>query len=93
MGLANYYRRFIQGYSKKVAALTDLLKKDRKWVWSPFCQEAFGKLKHAVASEPVLRLPDFELPFEVHTDASDRALGGVLVQLGPSIRLGACPFS
>lgn len=82
LGLANYYRRFIQGYSKKVAALTDLLKKDRKWVWSADCQEAFDNLKQAVASQPVLRLPDFELPFEVHTDASDRALGGVLVQEG-----------
>lgn len=85
LGLANYYRRFIQGYSKRVAALTDLLKKDRKWVWSTECQEAFDKLKHAVASEPVLRLPDFELPFEVHTDASDRALGGVLVQDVPPV--------
>src|SRR5262249_33768129 len=42
----------------------------------------FEKLKSAVASEPVLRLPDFELPFEVHTDASNRAIGGVLVQEG-----------
>ena len=41
---------------------------------------AFKKLKLAVSSEPVLRLPDFEFPFEMHTDASDRALGGVLVQ-------------
>ena len=44
------------------------------------CQEAFEKLKAAMLSEPVLRLPDFELPFEVHTDASNKAIGGVLVQ-------------
>ena len=80
LGLANYYRKFIQGYSKKVAPLTDLLKKDKKWVWADACQEAFDKLKVAVSSEPVLRLPDFGLPFEVHTDASDKAIGGVLVQ-------------
>ena len=80
LGLANYYRMFIQGYSKKVAPLTDLLKKDKKWVWTDACQEAFDKLKVAVSSEPVLRLPDFWLPFEVHTDAFDKAIGGVLVQ-------------
>lgn len=82
LGLANYYRKFIKGYSKKVAPLTDLLKKDCKWDWSVGCQEAFDNLKVAVSSEPVLRLPDFEIPFEVHTDASDRAIGGVLVQDG-----------
>ena len=46
------------------------------------CQEAFQKIKHVVTSKPVLRFPNFELPFEVHTDASDRAIGGVLVQEG-----------
>ena len=49
LGLANYYRKFIQGYSKKVAPLTDLLKKDKKWVWIDACQEAFDKLKVAVS--------------------------------------------
>lgn len=87
LGLENYYRKliFIKGYSKKVNPLTDLLKKDQKWCWTDECQEAFDKLKSAVASEPVLKLPDFELPFEVHTDASDRAIGGVLVQEGHPI--------
>ena len=80
LGLANYYRNFIQGYFKKVTPLTDLLKKDKKWVWTDACQEAFEKLKATVSSEPVLCLPDFELPFEVHTDAFDKAIGGVLVQ-------------
>lgn len=82
LGLANYYRKFIKGYSKKVSPLTDLLKKDKQWVWSEECQQAFEMLKQAVSTEPVLRLPDFGLPFEVHTDASDRAIGGVLVQEG-----------
>uniref|UniRef100_A0A3Q7EC56 Reverse transcriptase domain-containing protein n=1 Tax=Solanum lycopersicum TaxID=4081 RepID=A0A3Q7EC56_SOLLC len=78
LGLANYYRKFIAGYSKKAAALTDLLKKDTKWVWSEWCDEAFQNLKNAIASEPILKLPDFELPFEVHTDASDKAIGGTM---------------
>ncbi|WMV25448.1 hypothetical protein MTR67_018833 [Solanum verrucosum] len=65
LGLTNYYRKFIAGYSKRAATLTDLLKKDVKWVWSVRCQEAFQNLKEAIASEPILKLPDFELPFEV----------------------------
>ena len=43
---------------------------------------AFEKLKAAISSEPVLKLPNFEEAFEVHTDASDRAIGGMLVQDG-----------
>ncbi|RVW30894.1 Transposon Tf2-12 polyprotein [Vitis vinifera] len=82
LGLANYYRRFIKGYSKMVSPLTDLLKKDNQWDWSMQCQMAFESLKEAISTEPVLRLPDLDLPFEVQTDASDRALGGVLVQEG-----------
>lgn len=81
MCLANYYRRFIAvAYSKKAAALTDLLEKDVKWVWSEKCDTTFQKLKKAIALEPILKLPDFELPFEVHTYASDKAVGVVLVQ-------------
>ena len=58
------------------------MKKERKWEWDAECQAAFQKLKDTIISEPVLRLPDLELSFEVHTDASDMALGGVLVQEG-----------
>uniref|UniRef100_A0A3Q7I1T9 Reverse transcriptase/retrotransposon-derived protein RNase H-like domain-containing protein n=1 Tax=Solanum lycopersicum TaxID=4081 RepID=A0A3Q7I1T9_SOLLC len=79
LGLDNYYRKFITGYSKRVTTLTDLLKKDTKWVWSERCDEAFQNLKEAIASEPILKLPDFQLPFEVHTDASDKEIGGFFV--------------
>ena len=80
LGLANYYRKFIASYSKRAAALKDLLKKDTKCIWSERCDQAFQNLKNAIASEPILKLPDFELPFEVHTDASEKAISGVLVQ-------------
>ena len=82
LGLANYYRRFIKGYSKIVSPLTDLLKKDRAWDWDIECQMAFESLKQAISKEPVLQLPNLDLPFEVQTDALDKALGGVLVQEG-----------
>lgn len=85
LGLANYYRRFIQGYSRRTAPLTDLLKKDRSWAWDDGCQQAFEDLKQAVSTEPVLSLPDFGKEFEVQTDASDFAIGGVLMQDGHPI--------
>ncbi|KAK9148304.1 hypothetical protein Scep_007061 [Stephania cephalantha] len=85
LGLANYYRRFVEGYSRRVAPLTDLLKKDRAWAWTDRCDQAMAELRQVIASEPVLGLPNFDLPFEVHTDASDRALGAVLVQEGHPI--------
>lgn len=80
LGLVNYYRRFIKGYSKRAAPLTDLLKKNIPWDWNEKCQKAFEELKHAVSEEPVLMLPDYSKPFEVQTDASDFAIGGVLMQ-------------
>ncbi|CAA0831752.1 Uncharacterized mitochondrial protein AtMg00860 [Striga hermonthica] len=80
LGLVNCYRRFIQGYSSRAAPLTNLLKKGKPWVWSDECQRAFDDLKVAMSQEPVLALPDFTKPFEVHTDASDFAIRGVLMQ-------------
>ncbi|CAL1372707.1 unnamed protein product [Linum trigynum] len=85
LGLANYYRRFIKGYSNIAAPLTDLLKKNKAWDWSERCQEAFEALKAAVIKEPVLVLPNPTLAYEVQTDASDFAIGGVLMQEGHPI--------
>ena len=87
LGLANYYRKFIVGYSKRAATLTDLLKKDAKCIWVVRYEKAFKNLKEAITSEPILKLPDFELPFEVHTNVSDKAIGGVLVQEGHHVTL------
>jgi archaellum component FlaC len=85
LGLVNYYRRFIKGYSARAAPLTDLLKKSQGWDWSVRSQKAFDELKAAVMKEPVLALPDFNKNFEVQTDASDFAIGGVLMQGGHPI--------
>ncbi|KAL0381912.1 UNVERIFIED_CONTAM: Transposon Tf2-11 polyprotein, partial [Sesamum latifolium] len=62
--------------------MTDLLKKTETWKWTPQCQESFDNLKRAMVTDPVLALPDMSKPFVVETDASDFALGGVLVQDG-----------
>ncbi|KAL0307162.1 UNVERIFIED_CONTAM: Gag-Pol polyprotein [Sesamum radiatum] len=69
-----------QGIFEIVNPLTDLLRKNQKWEWTVACDDAFRSLKQAISSQPVLKLPQFDKPFEVQVDASDRALGGVLVQ-------------
>ena len=80
LGLCNYYRRFILDYSKVAAPLTDLTHKDTPYHWSDHCDQAFLELKKRMTEAPVLAIPDPELPFEVTTDASDFAVGGVLSQ-------------
>ncbi|KAL9252827.1 Retrovirus-related Pol polyprotein from transposon 17.6-like protein [Drosera capensis] len=82
LGLMNYYRRFIKGYSSLAAPLTDLLKKNKTWDWDTRCQQAFNALKEAVMEEPVLALPDHTKSYEVQSDTSDFAIGGVLMQDG-----------
>ncbi|KAL0402123.1 UNVERIFIED_CONTAM: Transposon Tf2-12 polyprotein [Sesamum latifolium] len=82
LGLANYYRRFVKSYSEIARPMTDLLKKTETWNWTPQCQESFDRLKRAMVTDPVLALPDMSKPFVVETDASDFALGGILMQDG-----------
>ena len=80
LGLANYKRRFISGYSTKVTLLAELLKKNKSWVLNEECLKVFKGLKAAVKERSVLTLPDFSKTFEVHTDASNFAIGEVLMQ-------------
>ena len=92
LDLSNYYKQIIKGYSKVSCPLTELLKKARKWDWDKECQVVFHKLKDAITSEPVQRPPDLDFPFEVHTNASDMALRGVLVHEGHPIAFESRKF-
>jgi hypothetical protein len=80
LGLANYYRKFIQNYSGIAAPLTEVTKKDVGFQWGAEQQEAFEMLKKWFTEAPMLRMYDPNQPTRVETDASDKALGAVLAQ-------------
>jgi hypothetical protein len=85
LGLAGYYRRFILNFSKIAKPMTQLLKKEAKFTWSPRCEEAFLTLKKLLTTAPVLAQPDIEKLFDVYCDASGTGIGGVLMQDGRAI--------
>jgi hypothetical protein len=74
LGLTGYYRRFILNFSKIVKPVTELLKKENKYVWSDACDEAFKHLKKLLTTSPVLAQPDTTKPFDVYYDASGISL-------------------
>ena len=80
IGLASYYRRYIPEFSRIAAPLTKLTRKGVGFEWTEECQRAFEELKAALMTEPVLVFPDWNKPFSVYVDASQTAVGGVLVQ-------------
>ncbi|CAI7834188.1 unnamed protein product [Closterium sp. NIES-53] len=80
LGFTNYYNRFVPQYAKIAAPLTDLLKKDTPFKWDTSHQQAMEQLQTALTTAPVLILPDPEKDYVVEADASDQAVGAVLMQ-------------
>eukprot|EP00731_Ephydatia_muelleri_P009248 Em0004g1586a len=81
LGLANYYRRFIEGYSAIAEPLHKLTRKTAGgYKWSNECDDAFSLLKQKLTMSPILAYPCFQQPFILATDASEFAVGGVLSQ-------------
>ncbi|CAN6454853.1 unnamed protein product [Victoria cruziana] len=79
LGHTGFYRWFIQDFSKISKPLCDLLAKDSTFVFSEECQRSFERLKEALVSVPILRVPDWSLEFEIMCDASDYAVGAITV--------------
>jgi hypothetical protein len=80
LGLAGYYRRFIDNFSAIARPLTELLKKDKEWEWNEKKQASFDIVKSKLTNAPLLQYPNFNEPFIVTSDASGYAIGAILRQ-------------
>jgi hypothetical protein len=81
-GLAGYYRRFIEEFSKISKPMTELLAKGNTFEWTPRHETSFQELKKRLTTTPVLTMPDMEKPFSIYCDVSGQGLGCVLMQDG-----------
>jgi hypothetical protein len=79
LGLAGYYRQFIEGFSKIMKHLTTLLEKDREFKWTDACQDSFEELKRRLTTSPMLVMPDLQKGFDIYCDVSRQVLGCVLM--------------
>ena len=79
LGMAGYYRRFIEGFSTIAKPMTQLLEKGKKFEWREACEKSFQELKSKLTTAPVLIVPDIHKNFEVYCDTSRKGLGCVLM--------------
>ncbi|KAA0067836.1 hypothetical protein IC582_019322 [Cucumis melo] len=82
LGLAGYYRRFVENFSPIATPLTQLTKKGTPFVWSKACEDSFQNLKQKLVTAPILTVPDGLGSFVIYSDASKKGLGCVLMQQG-----------
>ena len=81
LGMVGFYRNMIPSFATHAAVLTALTKKHARWKWTPDHEAAFDYLRFALTSdETMLNYPNLNKPYELYTDASDTAVGAVLVQ-------------
>jgi hypothetical protein len=80
LGLAGYYQRFIERFSKISKPMTKLLEKDKQFEWTPTCEASFQELKKRLTTALVLVMPEMEKPFSIYCDKSGQGLGCVLMQ-------------
>ena len=80
LGHAGFYRRFIKDFSKIARSLCRLLEKDTKFKFDESCLRSFEEIKSRLVEAPIMAKPDWNKEFEIMCDASDFAMGAVLVQ-------------
>jgi len=81
LGLATYYRRFVRTFAEIAALLHALTAKNKQFEWTANCDRAFGRLKFAIISPPILAMPNDADPFLLDTYACDVSIGAVLSQV------------
>ncbi|KAA0040695.1 pol protein [Cucumis melo var. makuwa] len=82
LGLAGYYRQFVENFSRIATPLTQLTRKGAPFVWSKACEDSFQNLKQKLVTAPVLTVRDGSGSFVIYSDASKKGLGCVLMQQG-----------
>lgn len=92
LGFANFYRRFIKGFSNIVRPLNSLTRKDAPFIWTKECQASFNGLKDKFTSGPILASFDSERTTLVETDSSGYNTGGVLSQWDEEGVLRPCAY-
>jgi hypothetical protein len=80
LGLARYYQRFVEGFSKLLGPLTVLTKKNARLAWDDECEASFQELKQRLVSAHILTIHIESEKFVIYSDASQKGLGCVLMQ-------------
>src|SRR6218665_1256331 len=93
LGIAGYYREYLPHYSELTLPFTDLLKKNKHFVFSDVCERAFLDLKSRLASQLILRSPDYSKQFCLAVDASQGAVGGCFFQTSNGAEHPVCYLS
>lgn len=81
LGLCNYFRMMVKNYAELVEPLTQLTKKNQKFIWTPQCNSAFKQIQEILLNKPAIKPPDFSKVFILTTDASSIAISGILSQI------------
>ena len=85
LGLSGYYQRFIKDFSKLASPLFGWLAKDSNFIWSKSYQEALDILKSKLTTAPILKGPNWALPFDIHANASNKAIGAAPGQIDENL--------
>ena len=93
LGLANWFRQYLDKFSQNIVPLTKLTRKNKEFVWTEECSKAFVWVKETLANAPLLAHPDFDKQFTVWTDASIDGVGAILMQDDRPIAYESARFS